>query len=83
MELSAALYSQRARASIQGQWIFIGVDYILGRSPFVITERIPRSMDLLMAPHRDLGRSLRHKPGWSSGVWMRSSEVFQGRRDCG
>jgi hypothetical protein len=29
------------------------------------------------------GRNLRHKPVRSSGVWMRSSEVFQGRRGCG
>jgi hypothetical protein len=42
----------------------------------VITDRIPRSTDLLAASHCDLGRSLRHKLGMPSGVWMRSSEVF-------
>jgi hypothetical protein len=55
----------------------------LGRSPSVVTERIPRSSDLLAVPHRDLGRSLRHKPDRSSAIWIRLSEVFQGRRDCG
>jgi hypothetical protein len=32
----------------------------------VITERIPRSSDILVALHHDLGRSLRHKLGGSS-----------------
>jgi hypothetical protein len=41
----------------------------------VITERIPRSSDLLAASQRDLGRNLRHKLGRSSRIWMRSSEV--------
>jgi hypothetical protein len=50
MELSAALYGQRARASIRGRWTLIGVSYRLGRSPSVISERIPRSTDLLAAP---------------------------------
>jgi hypothetical protein len=54
----------------------------LGRSPSVI-ERIPRSSDLLGRRHRDLGRSLLHKPDRSSGVWIRSSKVFQGHQGCG
>jgi hypothetical protein len=41
----------------------------------MITEMILRSLDLLAAPHRDLGRSLCHKPGGSSGIWIRSSKV--------
>jgi hypothetical protein len=40
-------------------------------------------MDLLAVPRRNLGGSLRHKPGRSSEIWMRSLEVFQGSRDCG
>jgi hypothetical protein len=83
MELQAALYGQRARVPIQGRWTLIGVGYTLGRSPSVITKRISRSSDLLAVPRRDLGRSLRHKPGRSSGIWIRLSEVFQSRRICG
>jgi hypothetical protein len=57
MELYA-LYGQRARVSIRGQWTLIGVGYKLGRFPSVITERIPQSSDLLAVPHRDLGEKL-------------------------
>jgi hypothetical protein len=34
------------------------VGYKLGRLPSVITERIPRSSDLLAASHRNLGEKL-------------------------
>jgi hypothetical protein len=32
---------------------------------------------------RDLKKGLPRKPGRSSAIWIRSSEVFQGLRDCG
>jgi hypothetical protein len=58
MELKAALYGQRARASIQGRWTLVGFDYRLGRSPSMIPERIPRSTDLQAESNRDLGEKL-------------------------
>jgi hypothetical protein len=61
----------------------MGVDCRLGRSSTLITRRIARSTDLLAVPRHNLGESLRHKPGRSFGIWMRSPKVFQGRRDCG
>jgi hypothetical protein len=75
MELYVALYGQRARASIRGRWTLIRVGYRLGRSPSVITERIPRSLVLFSVSHHDLGRSLCHKPGRSFGIWIRLSKV--------
>jgi hypothetical protein len=55
----------------------------LGRSPSIIIERIPQSRTYWRHRRRDLGRSLFLKPGRSSAIWIRSSKVFQGRRDCG
>jgi hypothetical protein len=90
----AALYGQQVRVSIRGRWTLIGVSYKLGRSPFVITERIPRSSDLLVVPHHDLGEKLapqarqvfrsldevvRGLPR-SSGLWIRSPGTFASRR---
>jgi hypothetical protein len=58
MELWAALYGQRARVFIRGRCTLIEVGYRLGRLPSAITKGIPRSTDLLAAPHRNLGEKL-------------------------
>jgi hypothetical protein len=94
MELEAALYGQRARASIRGRWTLIGVGFRLGRCPSVITERIPRSTNLLAAPRRDLRERLapqarqvfrsldevaRGLPR-SPGLWIRSPGPLVGRQ---
>jgi hypothetical protein len=64
----------------------------LGRSPFVITERIPRSSGLLAAPPRskerlalqawqvarDLDKVVRGLPR-SQRLWIRSSDPLAGR----
>jgi hypothetical protein len=52
------LYGQRARVPIRGRWTLIRVGYRLGRPPSATTEGIPRSSDLLAAPHSDLGEKL-------------------------
>jgi hypothetical protein len=60
----------------------------------VITERIPRSSDLLAAPNRDLGKKLAPQArqvfqslddvarglSRSSGLWIRSLGPLAGRR---
>jgi hypothetical protein len=65
----------------------------LGRSPSVITERIPRSSDLLAASHRDLGERLAPQARQvfrnldqvaqglprSLGLWIRSLGPLTGR----
>jgi hypothetical protein len=58
IELLVALYGQQARASIQGRWTLIWVDYRLGRSSSMITGWILQPTDLLAAPLRNLGEKL-------------------------
>jgi hypothetical protein len=62
--LGHLIWSAGARASIQGRWTLIGVNYISARSSYEITGRIPRSSDLLAAPHRDLGEKLAPQAQW-------------------
>jgi hypothetical protein len=83
MELKVALYGQQARLPFKVGGPSSRSITDLGRSPSMVTGRIPRSADLLAVSCHDLGRSLRHKPGGSSVIWMRSPEVFLGCPGCG